>query len=608
MKSPTVLLMPLVSCVLALANGESFLELIRSHAETTDRIRAASTPKSTVYDFVIVGAGSAGSALANRLSENRDWRVLLLEAGQPEGILNQIPVFVGYFQLTNYNWGYKVAPQKNACLGMENRQCSWPRGKSLGGTSTLNYMIHTRGNKLDYDQWAALGNTGWSYEDVLPYFRKSERFNVSGIDDPVYHGEDGHVHVEHVPYHSELSTVFLKAGRSLGYKVVDYNAKDQIGFSYIQVNMDQGARCSASKAYLRVTRPNLDIVPGARVTKVLIDSENRAYGVEYHKDRELRRVRASKEVVLSAGTIDSAKLLMLSGIGPADHLLELGITPLRDLKVGYNMYEHVGFLGLTFMVNQSVTLLQTRLARPSYAFQYLLDRSGPLSIPGGAEALAFLRTKYALDERPDIELLFVSGSLHSDNGVTLKRALRITDELYDAVYRPIENRDAWSIWPILQNPRSVGRLRLKSKNPFHWPVLEPNFFSHPADLEILLEGVKHAVNVSLTEPFQAYGSRLHGAKIPGCKDLEFASDDYWRCAIRHLPSMMNHEIGTVKMGPASDPDAVVDPELKVHGVRGLRVADASVMPTMPTGHVNAGIYMIGEKAADLIKREWRSPL
>lgn len=394
----------------------------------------------------------------------------------------------------------------------------------------------------------------------------------------------------------------------MGYEIVDYNGQDQIGFSYLQVNMDHGTRCSAAKAYLQLNRPNLEIITGARVTKVLINADKRAYGVEYIKDNVWKKVICSKEVLLSAGTIDSAKLLMLSGIGPRDHLEELNIPVIQDSKVGYNMYEHIGFLGLTFMVNQSVTLLQQKLLNPSILLEYFLYKDGLMTVPGGAEALAFIRTKYALDEKPDVELLFISGSLHSDNGQVLKKTLRLSDNLYNTVYKPIENQEAWSIWPIVQYPRSVGRLTLQSKNPFDPPKMDPNFFDHPADLEIILEGVKHAINISKTEAFQAYGSRLHDIKIPGCESFKFASDDYWRCAIKHLPSMMNHEIGTVKMGPQTDAYAVVDPQLRVYGVKGLRVVDAAIMPTIPSGHANAGIYMIGEKAADMIKETWKSTL
>jgi len=397
--------------------------------------------------------------------------------------------------------------------------------------------------------------------------------------------------------------VYLEAGQELGYKIVDYNGEDQIGFSYIQVNMDRGTRCSASKAYLRINRSNLKIITNARVTKVLIDTNNRAYGVEYIKDGIWKTVISSKEVILSAGTIDSPKLLMLSGIGPKKHLEELGIPVIQDSKVGYNMYEHVGFLGLTFMVNQSVTLLSSKL-NLNTILEYVLYKDGLMTVPGGAEAIAFIKTKYAIDEKPDVELLFVSGSMHSDNGYVLRRNHRLTDELYNTIYRPIENQDAWSIWPIVQYPKSVGRLLLRSKDPFEAPKIYPNFFSHPADLEIILEGVKHAINISKTKVFQSYDSRLHDIKIPGCRNFEFASDDYWRCAIKHMPAMMNHEIGTAKMGPQTDPDAVVDSQLRVYGIKGLRVVDASIIPTMTSGHINAVIYMIGEKAADMIKKIW----
>ncbi|XP_043270259.1 glucose dehydrogenase [FAD, quinone]-like [Venturia canescens] len=584
---------------------DTLLDEIKSYGLVGNDIRTVPWPVHSKYDFIVVGSGSGGSSVANRLSENSKWRILLIEAGIPENLIVQIPVTVSTLQQTPYNWGYRVQPQKKACLGMKDRRCTWPRGKSLGGTSSINYMIHNRGNKLDYDEWAEDGNEGWSYEDVLPYYRKSERFRVPGNYNSSYHGKNGHLCVEHVPYHSPLATEFLKAGKDLGYEVVDYNGAEQIGFSYLQVNMDRGTRCSASKAYLRVERPNLDIVTQAQVTKILIDEKKRAYGIEYKKKGRTDKVYVRKEVILSAGTIDSAKLLMLSGVGPSDHLEELGIEVIKDAKVGYNLYEHLGFLGITFKINASVTLVLSRVVtNPKNFIDYGLHRKGPITLPGGPESIAFMRTKYALDERPDLELLFIGSSIAADNGLSVYKGYGVSDEAYKKVYKPLENRDAWTVWPIVQNPRSHGRIKLKSKDPFEAPIIEGNFFTHPIDVEILLEGVKQVINISKTERFQAYGSQIHKAKVPGCTKYAFGSDDYWRCAIRHLPATMNHVIGTAKMGPASDPDAVVDPQLKVHGIERLRVVDASIMPKIPVGHINAGIYMIGEKAADMIKETW----
>lgn len=295
---------------------------------------------------------------------------------------------------------------------------------------------------------------------------------------------------------------------------------------------------------------------------------------------------------------------MLSGIGPREHLEELGIKVVQDSKVGYNVYDHLGFLGVSFTVRNVITQSRKNLNKPEVLLDYILNRNGFLSSIGGPEGIAFVRTKYATDSRPDLELLFISGTMNSDGGI-LSEAMRVRKDVYEAVFEPLGDNETWTIWPIMQHPKSVGRISLRSKNPFDTPRLEPNFFSDPLDVEIILEGIKMAINISNSKVFQKYESRMHHGIVPSCKIFEFGSDDYWRCAIRHLPSMMNHKIGSVKMGPRSDPDAVVDPRLRVYGVRGLRVVDASIMPTIPVGHVNAGIYMIGEKAADMIKQEWQ---
>ncbi|XP_011315326.1 glucose dehydrogenase [FAD, quinone] [Fopius arisanus] len=582
--------------------GIHILRLLTEYGLTTTYgIRTEQLPRFNEYDFIIVGAGPGGSPVANRLSENKNWRILLLEAGGPEGILQQIPMLPTIN--TKYDWQYKYEPRKKACLGLRDRRCLCPKGKSLGGTSTINGMVYSRGHKLDFDIWAEQGNYGWSYDEVLPYFKKSERANLREPVDKSYHGKNGYVHVQNTPWRSPMTDLFLEAGKELGYDIVDYNGRQQIGFSDNQLTMVNGTRCSASKAYLRIRRSNLDIVTEATVSRVLIDDNNHAYGVEFIKNNKTYRVNAGKEVILSAGTINTPQLLMLSGIGPKDHLDELGIKVVKDARVGYNLCDHVAFIGLTFLVNQSFTFLQQAISTPGAALQYAINGTGPFStpFPGG---LAFTRTKFATDARPDLEIVLQAGSFNVDP--RKGRARGITEEVYDTVWKPLEGQTTWGIWPSTQLARSKGRVTLRSTNIKDHPIIDANLLDDPNDLEVLVEGVKFAIEISKSKTLQRYGSRLHDIKIPGCETLEFNSDDYWRCAIRQLTTTFNHEMGTAKMGPATDPTAVVDPELRVHGVGGLRVIDASIMPEVPVGHLAATIYMIAEKGADMIKQSWQN--
>ncbi|XP_011315313.1 glucose dehydrogenase [FAD, quinone] [Fopius arisanus] len=590
-----------VLLMINLSAGTHILRLLSEYSLTTTYgIRTEQLPRFNEYDFIIVGAGPGGSTVANRLSENQNWRILLLEAGEPEGILQQIPSFSSIN--SKYDWQYKYEPQDKACLGMKDRTCPCPKGKSLGGTTTINGMVYARGHKLDFDIWAQQGNYGWSYEEILPYFRKSERVNLREPVDEPYRGRDGYLHVQNSPWSTPVKTAFLDSGKELGYDVVDYNGRQQIGFSDSQLTMVNGTRCSASKAYLRIRRLNLDIVTEATVSRVLIDDNNHAYGVEFIKNNKTYRINAGKEVILSAGTINTPQLLMLSGIGPKDHLDELGIKVVKDARVGYNLCDHVAFIGLTFLVNQSVEFL-ANARTPEAALQYAINGTGRHSgtLPS---AVAFARTKHAVDARPDIELILRAGAFNMDGDEGRSRG--ISQEVYDKVWKPIEGQVTWAIWLSPQLARSKGRITLRSTNIADHPIINANLLDDPSDVEVLVEGIKFALNISQSQTFQRYGSRLHDTKIPGCEALEFNSDDYWRCAIRSVTATFNHEMGTAKMGPATDPAAVVDPELRVHGIRGLRVIDASIMPEIPVGHLSATTYMIAEKAADMIKRSWQN--
>lgn len=564
-------------------------------------MRIERLPRSSEYDFIIVGSGPGGATVANRLTENKNWRVLLLEAGKPEGLLHQLPTVS--FISSEYDWQYITVPQENACLGLTDRRGAYTQGKSVGGSSSINGLVYSRGNKIDFDVWAERGNYGWSYDEILPYFKKSERAKLAEPVDEYYHGKEGYVHVENGPWQTPLATAFVNSAKELGYDVIDYNGRRQVGFSYTHLTIMNGSRCSASRAYLRVNRLNLDIVPEATVTKVLIDKANRAYGVEFIKNNMTYRINASKEVILSAGAISTPKLLMLSGVGPEQHLTDLGIKVVKNAPVGHNLCDHVAFTGLTFVINDTVSLTTRNTQTPEAAIQYAVNGTGPQS-SSGAEALAFIRSKYAIDARPDLELFFFPTGLQRMNGVGLLFTRRLKSEIYNAVWKPLEGQDTWTIIVALQLARSKGRIELKSTNIEDHPLINPNLLDDPIDLKILVEGIKHSIAVSKSKAFQRYGTRLHDLKIPGCENFEFNSDDYWYCATKYLTIPFLHEVGTAKMGPSTDSTAVVDPELRVYGVKGLRVIDASIMPEVPVGHLTATIYMIAEKGADMIKQAW----
>jgi choline dehydrogenase len=561
------------------------------------------------YDFIIVGAGTAGCTLANRLTEIPEWRVLLVEAGGKENFIMDIPILANFIQFTSANWKYKTIPSNTSCLGHQNTQCNYPRGKVMGGSSTLNYMIYTRGHPKDYDNWAACGNEGWSYREVMPYFLKSEDMTIPELaKDTEHHSTGGYLTISYAPYRTPLAEAFMESGFETGQNVVDYNTDTVTGFSYLQNTMKNGTRWSSSRAFLHPIRKrkNLHVTKMSRVTKILTHPETKqAVSIQFIRRNKRYVIRASKEIIVSSGAINSPQLLMLSGIGPRQHLESLGIKLIQDLAVGYNLMDHIALGGLTFIVNQSVSLRTDKIINdPDSMANYFAYHKGPISIPGGCEALAFYDLKDPTNPQgyPDIELLFQGGSIVSEQ--TLRENFGIRNDLYDAVYKPIENRDTWMVLPMLMRPKSKGRIMLKDRNPFHKPLINPNYFQYDEDLDTMVEGIKKTIELSKTKGFQKFGTKLHDIPIPDCKKHGFGSDDYWRCAIRHLTFTIYHVSGTCKMGPNWDSSAVVDPRLRVYGVKGLRVVDVSIIPEIPVGHTNGPTYMIAEKGADLIKQDW----
>lgn len=468
-------------------------------------------------------------------------------------------------------------------------------------------MIYIRGNRHDYDNWESMGNPGWSFDDVLPYFIKSEDNRNPYLARTKYHRSGGYLTVQEAPWRSPLSVAFLQAGKELGYDIRDLNGEYQTGFMISQATIRRGSRCSTSKAFLRPikNRKNLHISKYSQVTKVLIDPKSkRAFGVIFKKHNKAYLVRARKEVVLSAGAISSPQLLMLSGIGPADHLQQFKIPVLSDLKVGYNLQDHIGLGGLTFLIDEPISFTKNRYQNLPVFLEYILRERGPLTTTG-VEGLAFVNTIYAnrTKDWPDMQFHFAPSSVSSD-GDQVKKITGLRDSVFNTVYKPLKDADTWTILPLLLRPKSSGWVRLRSSNPNHYPIINPNYFTHQEDILTLIDGIRIALAISNTSAFERFNSRPHKIPFPGCAKYPFDTDEYWECSIRHFTFTIYHPTSTCKMGPSWDADAVVDPRLRVHGISGLRVIDASIMPKIVSGNTNAPVIMIGEKGADMIKQDW----
>lgn len=541
------------------------------------------------------------------------FQVLLLEAGIDGSIYTDVPALSTYLLFTEYNWNFKTEKSHSACLGLKEKMCPWPAGRAVGGGTIINALIYTRGMKKDFDTWADLGNEGWSYNEVLPYFLKSEDIQIPELKDSPFHSNKGNLTVGYASFATNANEIFLEAGRELGFPYVDYNGADPIGFSKIQLTIGKGRRVSGASAFLTPikNRPNFHISQNSRVTRILIDPVTKqAYGVEFMKKGRRRKVLVKNEVILSAGSFMSPFLLMHSGVGPEEHLSELGIRTIKNLRVGDNLQEHLTMAGLTFLVNESSVSIDIPGDKIPKMPQLFLEwyRRGDNDLTDiGCESIAYVQTPLAEnDQYPDLELLFLGVSgFPADRGYNLRKGMAVSDEIYSKVYQPIERKPGWSVWPMPSTLRSRGHIRLYNKDPLDQPKITHNFLTDPYDVDVMVEAIKWIIRISQTKAFQRVGSKLHDIPIPGCESFDFGSDKYWGCVVRHLTNQLHHTCGTCKMGPDWDPTAVVDSRLRVRGINGLRVVDASIMPIITTGHTQAPAYMIGEKASDMIKEDWR---
>lgn len=532
--------------------------------------------QGATYDYIIIGGGSAGCVLANRLSEDGSKRVLLLEAGgKNDSLLVRMPAGVGELIKAKgvSNWGFWTEAEPH----LNNRRLWWPRGKGLGGSSAINGMIYIRGHARDYDQWRQMGLKGWSYAEVLPYFKKSEALDT-GAD--AYHGGQGPLNISHAKADNPIFDKLIKAGVEAGFaETRDFNGYQQEGFGPYQLTIHNGKRWSAAAAYLAPIagkRPNLVIETEARTTKIVVEN-GRAVGVDYlqGKDNAAKSARAGREVLLCAGAVQSPHILQLSGIGDPEELKAAGVPVVHALPgVGQNLQDHLD-VTLSWTCPQPITLysMTKGLKRLFIGLNYMLRGTGPGTM-NGLESGAFVKSRPDLD-RPDLQIHCVL-AIMKDHGKQPTAA------------------DGFTLHVCQLRPESRGRVGLASADPMADPAIYAGYLATEEDRRALREGVKIARKVAAQPALTPYVEAEHE---PGASVATDAEIDAWIAATGET---IYHPVGTCKMGAESDPLAVVDDELRVRGIAGLRVVDASVMPTLIGGNTNAPTIMIAEKAADLI--------
>lgn len=515
-------------------------------------------------------------------------------------------------QRTNVDWEYNAKRSRSHSLSSVNG-ASWPRGLALGGSGTINAMKYIRGNDRDYERWEQLGNVGWGWEDVLEYFKRSEDNKVDRLvksDNGKWHSKGGYLSVDYYDVGDPTNRVLMKAAKQIGFKrLPDLNADQYVGYGRSQFTIINATRCSPAKAFLSSVRDrkNLHVIKHAFATSVSFAADNNtARGVNFVlRNRFSMRAIASKEIILSAGAVNTPKLLMLSGIGRREDLVPLRIPLRAELNVGDNLQDHIA-VPLFFKFNKSYKeILHLNLEKVLNLFEFIFKNPNqPLTNHDVSSVIIYMNTLNATDPYPDVQVehyQFIKGGTSS---ILVTQAFGYDRDVVRSIHQAELEADVVMVRINVLNPVSRGRVTIRSNDPYVDPAIDAGYFSAYDDLRTLVRAIRIQQQMLNTDSFRQNEAEIHRISIPACKFIEYDTDEYWECYIRHLSVTLYHPAGTVKMGPESDLTAVVDSHLRVRKVKQLRVIDASIMPYIVSGNLNAPTIMIGEKGSDLVKQDY----